>query len=577
MSRFTTVLRGAHEPSRLPEALLRALEELVTSLGETHSLAFTVTRKEEGTADRTPAVEYASEGVRFVLVASKRLRYYRLETSVLRSELLDAVAQLVRERLPQYTLDELIDLADREVERTPVPLELVAEVARHDDELDDRILALYERALRSPRPEVRAQAAWCTYENRAGWARFVPVLQAALEGEEEESVRVDVTTVIDLLQTELQCEEEEQVRWKYPGLDRVEYEVTKRRGLSAEEQGSLRQAVAFLRMPYGIYWWYSERSLNMSLESALESLRHLERWRDEIERSFQSEVPYDHSDPFMNEDAIHPLGAYVISSQFLWHYHESDEAERHLLRSLHLAETLMTRGQAGAVPVMPRVPLKERYPDGVSRAYHDPRLYAVNHFYLGELHERRGAHEQAARHYARFAELEPDFSPRNSYAPHRDYYDIKRFYPGTVEAYGRLGNLYRDRLGNPDAARLYYEKALELPPSHHTPYRDYALLLREADPRRALDLAREEVETLASYPDPDPSPVARCLPVEPRDVVERFNEWRSHPMAPRDEIDAVTRSVLRFLKNLSAEPYRNAYRSCDELAQQVESDFSRGA
>ncbi|WP_437977043.1 tetratricopeptide repeat protein [Sorangium sp. So ce295] len=171
----------------------------------------------------------------------------------------------------------------------------------------------------------------------------------------------------------------------------------------------------------------------------------------------------------------------------------------------------------------------------------------------------------------------PDFSPRNSYASHPDYYDVKRFYPGTVEAYGRLGNLYRDRLGNPDRARFYYEKALRLSPSHHTPYREYARLLQEADPRGALDLLRQEIEVLTSYPDPEPSPSSLCLPFAPREVVERFRAWRSHPMAPRHEVDVIARSVLRFLKGLSVEPYRFGYPGWDELAQEVESALSPSA
>jgi tetratricopeptide (TPR) repeat protein len=489
----------------------------------------------------------------------------------------DAVTRLGREALSQYTRDELIDLADRELARTADPLVFLAEASRHEAALDDRIASLYERALRSPCSLVRFHAAWCVYETRACWARFIKVLQAAREAEDDESNRENIDVVIDLLQTELRDEEEERIRWAHPGLARVEYDVTRRRALSGEELTSLEQAVDFLRMPYDIYHWYSERSLNMSLERALASLQKLERWWDEIAPSFQSEAPYEHSDPFMDGDSIHPLGAYIISSQFLWHYHGWDQAERHLLRSLHLAETLVTRGRGGAAPVMPRAPLKERYLDNVSRAYHDPRLYTVNHFYLGELYERRGAHEQAAQHYARFAELEPDFSPRNSYACHPDYYDTKRFYPGTVEAYGRLGNLYRDRLGNPDRARFYYEKALRLSPSHHTPYREVARLLEQADPRGALDLLRQEIETLSSYPDPDPSPNSRCLPFEPREVVERFRAWRSHPMAPRHEVDVVARSVLRFLKGLSVEPYRFAYAEWNELAQQVESASSPSA
>ncbi|WP_437907845.1 tetratricopeptide repeat protein [Sorangium sp. So ce327] len=489
----------------------------------------------------------------------------------------DAVTRLGREALSQYTRDELIDLADRELARTAEPLVFLAEASRSEAALDDRIASLYERALRSPSPLVRFHAAWCVYDTRACWARFIPVLQAAREAEDDEPNRENIDTVIDLLQTELREEEEEQIRWAHPGLARVEYDVTRRRALSSEELASLKQAVDFLRMPYDIYHWYSERSLNMSLERALASLRQLERWWDEIAPSFQSESPYEHADPFMDEDSIHPLGAYIISSQFLWHYHESNQAERHLLRSFHLAETLMTRGRGGAAQVMPRAPLKERTLDNVSRAYHDPRLYTVNHFYLGELHERRGAHEQAAEHYARFAELEPDFSPRNSYASHPDYYDVKRFYPGTVEAYGRLGNLYRDRLGNPDRARFYYEKALRLSPSHHTPYREYARLLQEADPRGALDLLRQEIEVLTSYPDPEPSPSSLCLPFAPREVVERFRAWRSHPMAPRHEVDVIARSVLRFLKGLSVEPYRFGYPGWDELAQEVESALSPSA
>jgi hypothetical protein len=399
----------------------------------------------------------------------------------------DAVTRLGREALSQCTRDELIDLADRELARTAAPLVFLAEASRHEAALDDRIASLYERALRSPSPLVRFHAAWCVVETRACWARFIPVLQAAREAEDDESNRENIDVVIDLLQTELRDEEEERIRWAHPGLARVEYDVTRRRALSGEELTSLEQAIDFLRMPYDIYHWYSERSLNMSLERALASLQKLERWWDEIAPSFQSEAPYEHSDPFMDGDSIHPLGAYIISSQFLWHYHESDQAERHLLRSFHLAETLVTRGRGGPAPVMPRAPLKERYLDNVSRAYHDPRLYTVNHFYLGEL------------------------------------------------------------------------------------------LLEQADPRGALDLLRQEIETLSSYPDPDPSPNSRCLPFEPREVVERFRAWRSHPMAPRHGVDVVARSVLRFLKGLSVEPYRFAYPEWSELAQQVESASSPSA
>jgi hypothetical protein len=48
-------------------------------------------------------------------------------------------------------------------------------------------------------------------------------------------------------------------------------------------------------------------------------------------------------------------------------------------------------------------------------------------------------------------------------------------------------------------------------------------------------------------------------------------------MAPRHDADVMARSVLRFLKGLSVEPYRFAYSEWNELAQEVESALSPSA
>ncbi|WP_342377645.1 hypothetical protein NVS55_00040 [Myxococcus stipitatus] len=269
----------------------------------------------------------------------------------------------------------------------------------------------------------------------------------------------------------------------------------KRRARSVEARASLDSAFAFLRVAYEVYRWHSEASLTTTKAQVLDSLGHFERWRSEFETQF-SQVRYRYSADYLNPDELHPLGLYVISSQFAWHQYRLPEAGPHLRHSLELVRSLI-----------PRRPLEERLEEGESsqlaERLEDPRFHVANHFYLGELSERAGAEAEALQHYLTFIELEPAFSPRNAHRLDKDFYERSFFYPSTVEALKRVGLMSlrsKDSQGR-ERARSCFEKALALPASHHAPFREYATLLREdGEDTRALHLEEEWRKTLASYP-----------------------------------------------------------------------------
>ncbi|AGC41367.1 hypothetical protein MYSTI_00008 [Myxococcus stipitatus DSM 14675] len=271
--------------------------------------------------------------------------------------------------------------------------------------------------------------------------------------------------------------------------------LSRRRARSVEARASLDSAFAFLRVAFEVYRWHSEASLTTTKAQVLEHLEHFERWRAEFEARFLP-VRYRHKSDYLNPDEMHPLGLYVISSQFAWHQYKLPEAGPHLKHSMDLVRSLI-----------PRRPLEERLEEGESTDLYgrleDPRFHGVNHFYLGELAEQSGAEAEAIRHYLEFIECEPAFSPRNSHRLNRDFYQLSFFFPGTVEALKRVALLFlrsKDPQGR-ERARSCFEKALELPASHHSPFREYATLLREdGDKTRALHLEEEWRRTLASYP-----------------------------------------------------------------------------
>ncbi|QSQ11954.1 hypothetical protein [Myxococcus landrumensis] len=270
--------------------------------------------------------------------------------------------------------------------------------------------------------------------------------------------------------------------------------LSKRRARSVEARASLDSAFAFLRVAYEVYRWHSEASLTTPKAQVLEHLRHFERWRAEFETQF-IKVRYRYSSDYLNPDELHPLGLYVISSQFAWHQYKLQEAGPHLKDSMELVRSLI-----------PRRPLEERFEDGdpvLAERLEDPRFYVANHFYPGELSENSGAEAEALQHYLTFIELEPAFSPRNAHRLDRDFYERSFFYPSTVEALRRVGllSLRSNNTQGRERARSCFKKALSLPASHHSPFREYATLLREdGDDTRALHLEEEWRKVLASYP-----------------------------------------------------------------------------
>ncbi|WP_338872545.1 hypothetical protein [Myxococcus stipitatus] len=256
---------------------------------------------------------------------------------------------------------------------------------------------------------------------------------------------------------------------------------------------SLDSAFAFLHVAFRVHRWHSDRTLLTNREEMLEQLRHFEQWQETLE-AHMLKVPFAFYGPgFMYPGDLHPLGLYVISSQFAWHQFRLPEARRHLLHSLHLARQFV-----------PRSPLEEGESSVHESRLKDPRFYGVNHFYLGELEEESGAETEALRHYLEFIEWEPAFSPRNAKRLDGDFFDLSFFYPSTVEALKRVGVMSlrsKDTQGR-ERARSCFEKALALPASHHSPFREYAALLREdGDETRALHLEEEWRRTLASYPE----------------------------------------------------------------------------
>ncbi|WP_338872547.1 hypothetical protein [Myxococcus stipitatus] len=276
-----------------------------------------------------------------------------------------------------------------------------------------------------------------------------------------------------------------------PRIIRIRNVLRGRRARTVEAQTSVDLAFDFLRVAFKVYRWHSEASLTTTKKELLEQLGHFERWRSEFESHF-TRLPYKHSSNYDDPDRMHPLGLYVISSQFAWHQYKLQDAGPHLKSSMELV-----RG------VVPRLPLEEREPLDLPGRLEDPRFYVANHFYLGELSEAAGADAEAIRHYLEFIECEPAFSPRNAYYLHGDFYHRSFFYPSTLEALKRVGVLSlrsKDTQGR-ERAKACFEKALELPASHHSPFREYAALLREdGEAARALRLEEEWRKLIASYP-----------------------------------------------------------------------------
>lgn len=303
------------------------------------------------------------------------------------------------------------------------------------EEPNQLFVNIFIEGLQSKIVDIQIQTAWVIASEQAYWKVLKPVLNREIvKLENGEKVIEELKTVLEYIEDDETYNKTLLIGDKLEDLKQFmkkELEGT----LSIEEEKSLINAFSFLNVPNNIYVWYSERTINATKEEVEKYLQAFEQWQSSIESYYHYLSPVDCGS--YSQDCYHTLGAYIIMSQFLWHYYQLPVAEKHLLRALELATTLKDENGCPMVPVRQMVDIYSGAPKTGVAYYHNANLFYLNHFYLGELYEQQGNTAKAQWHFQQFLGYEPDFESEPLIL-HPDYYDIRRQIPDSIQAQLKL-------------------------------------------------------------------------------------------------------------------------------------------
>ena len=339
----------------------------------------------------------------------------------------EAVLQLVTQNLNEDTIWTLDDLMG------------------NTGEVGSDIIAIFETALCSAQEDLQAMAALVIEINEGYWKEFQPImhlLQTRIEDNKDSEYALESfeKTVKALQQAKADAYNSLNI---YGLIPQISEDLIEANLMQENDQESFLELTTLFCAPNNVYVWYSERTLETSREDIICYLKTYEQWQSHIEPYYG----YGRAHPKVSrqEYCEHPLGCYVIISQFLWHYYQLETAEKHLIRSAQMAAQLETAKGEKIIPQQNLEHVEFLNYSGVNY-YHNPALYALNYFYLGELYEKQAHYHQAIESYEHFLKLEPRFVAKRLILQD-EFYDLLRQIPDSKQAKQRIEQI-RDQLAN---------------------------------------------------------------------------------------------------------------------------------
>lgn len=339
-----------------------------------------------------------------------------------------------------HSTEEILQLISQDLNDNTVWL-LDNLIGNTKGEISLGMIRLFETALQSNEESLQEMAALIIEINEDCWKAFKPLSRWFKQRIAEQKDSADVVESFERAIASLQREEEREYSWMDMDIlfNKIAENLIETQALKESEKEAFLDAERLLGVPNQIYVWYSERSVDVWHKNIPKYLAAYERWQEQIEPYYQYGSVYK---PEAHGDSCyHPLGAYVLASQFLWHEYQLETAEPHLIRSAYLASTLETpkdmKGESEKmIPVQKLANIKfdKHYAE---RYYQNASLYALNYFYLGELYEKQQQYFKAIEAYQMFLTYEPNFVAKKL-ALREGYYDLSRQLPDSKKAKERI-------------------------------------------------------------------------------------------------------------------------------------------
>ncbi|HAS46858.1 MAG TPA: hypothetical protein DCS93_40610 [Microscillaceae bacterium] len=334
-----------------------------------------------------------------------------------------------------YSVQETLSLVAQNLNENTVWI--LDHIINNIEEVSPEILQLFETALQDGDEELQIMAALIIETNEEYWQAFQVIIRLLTQRIED---RKDPPKVIESFKQTVRVLQESK-NDEYKSLDinqlfpKIAKEFIRAKLINESDQVSFNEIIQLFGAPNNVYAWYSERSLETSRKDVIRYLKVYEQWQAHIEPYYRYGHIYDSK--YNRESCYHPLGCYVIISQFLWHYYKLDTAEAHLIRSAQMAEQLVRDDGKKVIPFqkLNTIEFTDHY---AGQYYHNPSLYALNYFYLGELYNSQKQHKKATDAYQKFLVFEPDFiAPR--LVLQDGFYDLSRQIPDSRQAKERIG------------------------------------------------------------------------------------------------------------------------------------------
>lgn len=177
-----------------------------------------------------------------------------------------------------------------------------------------------------------------------------------------------------------------------------------------DKLAEFRAALDLFYVVHDRYIWYSENSLDTSVEDLKQKLLIYQKYQKIIEGYYKK---YKQS----------LLKEFILLAQFAWHWYEIVEAEEFLKRSAELW-------------FFYNLPLKPARCDTVKQlsSFYLTPYPQMNYFYLGELYIVQGKKLAALQAFSKFIQLEPHFFPVLEFKLDPYFYYYNKELPSTLLA-----------------------------------------------------------------------------------------------------------------------------------------------
>lgn len=334
-----------------------------------------------------------------------------------------------------YQLQEIVDLLEEKLEENL--LWMLSTFVSNNTELPQKVLSILEKAINSEEKKIQITAAILMIVHDDFWRDLKPLIRLLetriQEKKDPQEVRQQFEEAIQSVQRskalDISCMDTDEL------IKHIMEDLEKERTLTEEDKKSLLEVELFLDIPNKIHHWYSERSIEVWHTEAAKYLASYEKWQETIEPYYQYLRIYDFQED--GDATYHPLGAYVIVSQFLWFHYQLKEAEKHLIRSVEFAKNLLNKEDQKKIITFKKLSTVKFDNHYAEPYYQNAQLYTLNYFYLGELYETQNLAEKAIQNYEKFLEYEPNFVAQKNII-NNAYYDLVRPIPDSQQAKERI-------------------------------------------------------------------------------------------------------------------------------------------